>query len=93
MDNEYKIGEFGIFFTNRSIGIGFGSHYEDKSWENEFRLTLRTEWHGIKDFITPYAWSAWKKKEIAHETSYNWGFAKFFINIQGLKATSNLLRQ
>lgn len=92
-NNGSKLGELGVFFTSDGIGLGWGVHHEDRRWENEVKLSVRTEWKGLGDFIIPHAWSAWKNKEIAHETWYNWGLVSLFVDIPDLKIRCPLLRQ
>jgi hypothetical protein len=92
-NNDYKLGEFGLFLTKWGVGIGFGVHHEDRRWENEIKIAIRQDWKGIKDFVIPYAWSAWKNKEVAHETWYNWGLISIFVDIPDIKTKCRLLRQ
>lgn len=72
--------EFGVFLVENGVGLGWGAHYEDRRWQNEVKLYLRQNLFeggllsGLKALVIPSAWSAWKRKEIAHETFYGWGF-------------------
>lgn len=92
-NNGAKVAEVGVFVTSDGIGLGWGVHHEDRRWENEIKLSIRTEWKGFKDFLFPKAWSSWKQKEIAHETWYTWGLASVYVDIPDIKAKSRLLSQ
>lgn len=91
-NNGSKIAELGLFLESNGIGFGWGVHYEDRRWENEVRLYIRTP-SGIKDFLFPKAMSMWKEKEIAHETFYGWGLLGVYVDIPSVKTKSDLLSQ
>lgn len=94
MDNNgHKLGEFGVFFTKWGIGVGWATHHEDRRWENEVKFYLRTDFKGIKDFLIPSAFSAWKNKEIAHETFYGWGLIGIYVDLPDIKTKCPLLSQ
>lgn len=99
MDNNPEKTEIALFYEKWGIGLGFGKHFEDKRWENEVKLYLRQGFFvggilpGLRDFLIPHAYSAWKQKEIAHETFYGWGFLGLYVDIPNVKRTSNWLSQ
>lgn len=101
MDNNAgKLIEFGLFLAENGVGVGWGSHYEDRRWQNEVKLYVRQGvfanrplLDGLKDFLIPKGSSAWKKKEIAHETFYGWGFVGVYVDVPSIKTTSRWLSQ
>jgi|SRR5581483_4832577 len=99
MDNNPEKLEFAVFLEKWGIGVGFGQHFPDRRWENEVKLYWRQGFFvggvldGLKDFFIPRAASAWKKKEVAHETTYSWGFLGLYVDIPNVERTSTWLSQ